>query len=41
MKKTNRQAEIKQIIEQHAVERQEDLVTLLGEVGITVTQATI
>lgn len=41
MKKTNRQAEIKQIIEQHAVKRQEDLVTLLGEVGITVTQATI
>ena len=41
MKKANRQAEIKQLIEQHAVERQEDLVSLLGEVGIQVTQATI
>ena len=41
MKKANRQAEIKQLIEQHAVERQEDLGSLRVEVGIQVTQATI
>ena len=41
MKKMNRQNEIKQLIERRAVERQEDLVTLLSEVGYNVTQATV
>lgn len=41
MKKANRQAEIRQLIEEREVERQEDLVTLLSELGIHVTQATI
>ncbi|WP_295728273.1 arginine repressor [uncultured Limosilactobacillus sp.] len=41
MKKAERQAEIREIIENNDVERQEDLVRLLVAAGIQVTQATI
>ena len=41
MKKVDRQRQIQQIIEENDVERQDDLVRLLGEAGIQVTQATI
>lgn len=41
MKKSDRQATIRNIIEENDVERQEDLVQLLLDAGIHVTQATI
>ena len=41
MKKSDRQAKIREIIETNNVERQEDLVRLLLDAGIHVTQATI
>ena len=41
MKKVDRQAKIREIIEDTNVERQEDLVQLLLDAGIHVTQATI
>lgn len=41
MKKAERQSQIRQMIENHSVERQEDLVKLLQDAGIQVTQATI
>lgn len=41
MKKSDRQAKIRDIIENNDVERQEDLVQLLLDAGIQVTQATI
>ncbi|HJA22793.1 arginine repressor [Limosilactobacillus coleohominis] len=41
MKKVDRQAKIREIIEDNNVERQEDLVQLLLDAGIHVTQATI
>lgn len=41
MKKAGRQRQIQQIIEENDVERQDDLVNLLAQAGIQVTQATI
>ena len=41
MKKSERQDKIREMIENHDVERQEDLVRLLLSAGIHVTQATI
>ncbi|WP_251546260.1 arginine repressor [Limosilactobacillus caecicola] len=41
MKKSERQEKIREIIEKNDVERQEDLVRLLIDTGIQVTQATI
>lgn len=41
MKKAERQAKIRSIIEKNSVERQDDLVKLLQDAGVQVTQATI
>lgn len=41
MKKADRQEKIRDIIEHHEIERQEDLVRALLDAGIQVTQATI
>ncbi|MCC4327280.1 ArgR family transcriptional regulator [Limosilactobacillus reuteri] len=41
MKKAERQQKIREIITNESIERQEDLVARLREMGLTVTQATI
>ena len=41
MKKAERQQKIREIITNESIERQEDLVAHLREMGLTVTQATI
>ena len=41
MKKAERQQKIREIITNESIERQEDLVARLREIGLTVTQATI
>lgn len=41
MKKAERQRKIREIITQESIERQEDLVSRLNELGLKVTQATI
>lgn len=41
MKKTDRQSLIKEIISQHVVETQDDLIAYLEKSGVTATQATI
>lgn len=41
MKKTDRQKKIREIITARSIERQEDLVGALNELGLQVTQATI
>lgn len=41
MKKADRQKEIREIITARSIERQEDLVGALNELGLQVTQATI
>ncbi|WP_057745073.1 arginine repressor [Liquorilactobacillus capillatus] len=41
MRKQERQKAIKTLIQQNDIDRQEDIVRLLGEQGIEVTQATI
>lgn len=41
MKKAERQQKIREIITNESIERQEDLVERLREVGLTITQATI
>lgn len=41
MKKTNRQALIKQLILQHDIETQDELIELLEDQGVKATQATV
>ena len=41
MKKAERQEKIREIITAESIERQEDLVKRLNELGLRVTQATI
>ncbi|WP_057829360.1 arginine repressor [Liquorilactobacillus cacaonum] len=41
MRKQERQKAIKELLTQYSIDRQEDIVKLLGEQGIGVTQATI